>query len=239
MKMLKSFFKKVFLGQRASSQDYIKYLRRRGVAVGEGVVIFRPFNTNIDVQNPHLLAIGDYVMMTGPVTILTHDYSWSVLKRKYGEVCGKQLKTVIGNNVFLGWGATVLPGAIIGDNVIVGAYSVCSGKLESDSIYAGNPARRIMSLEEFFAKRTEKQLDEATQYVLNYKNRWGKFPPMEELDEYFYLFWNSDYKGFEPFEKKLKLVDNYEKSMQVLVGKEKKFASYEDFLDYCDNSRNS
>lgn len=237
--MIKNYLKRFIFSEKASSEDYIKYLRRRGVAVGEGVVIFRPFNTNIDVQNPHLLSIGDYVMMTGPVTILTHDYSWSVLKRKYGEVCGKQLKTVIGNNVFLGWGATVLPGTIIGDNVIVGAYSVCSGKLKNDSVYAGNPARYIMSLEEFYAKRTEKQLNEAVQYATSYKSRCGKFPPMEELDEYFFLFWNSDYQGFEPFEKKLRLVGNYENSMQTLIGKEKKFASYEAFLEYCDNSHNS
>lgn len=40
--------------------------------------------------------------MTGPVTILTHDYSWSVLKKKYGIIYGNQRKTVIGNNVFIG-----------------------------------------------------------------------------------------------------------------------------------------
>lgn len=178
-------------------------------------------------------------MMTGPVTILTHDYSWSVLKRKYGEVCGKQLKTVIGNNVFLGWGATVLPGTVVGDNVIVGAYSVCSGELKSDSVYAGNPARYIMSLEEFYAKRTARQLDEAVSYVLNYENRFGKFPPMEELDEYFFLFWNNDYQDFDPFEKKLKLVGNYEKSKENLMEKVKQFDSYEAFLEYCDNHRSN
>lgn len=42
--------------------------------------------------------------MTGPVTILTHDYSWSVLKKKYGIIYGNQRKTVIGNNVFIGGG---------------------------------------------------------------------------------------------------------------------------------------
>ena len=49
--------------------------------------------------------------MTGPVTILTHDYSWSVLKKKYGIIYGNQRKTVIGNNVFIGGGATILGGS--------------------------------------------------------------------------------------------------------------------------------
>ena len=130
------------MGYRATAETYIKYSRSKGVKVGENVKIFRPFNTTIDVQNPHLLTIGNDVQITGPVTILTHDYSWSVLKKKYGIIYGNQRKTVIGNNVFIGGGATILGRSHIGDNVIIGANSVVSGNVDSNSVYAGNPARK-------------------------------------------------------------------------------------------------
>ena len=139
-----NLLKKKLLGYKLSSESYINYLQKKGVKVGKGIEIFRPFRTEIDMQNPHLLTIGDYVQMTGPVTILTHDYSWSVLKRKYnGEILGNQRETIIGNNVFIGWGATILGGSKIGDNTIIGANSVVSGKIKGNSVYAGNPARFI------------------------------------------------------------------------------------------------
>lgn len=176
------------LGYKADSDSYIEYLKNLGVKIGKGVEIYRPFNTTIDIQNPHMLRIGNNVQMTGPVTILTHDYSWSIIKSVYGEILGNQQETVIGDNVFIGWGATILGGAHIGDNVIIGANAVVSGNVDSNSVYAGNPARKIMSLEEFKNKRVKRQLDEAVKYVLSYEKRFGKYPEESKLDEYFFLF---------------------------------------------------
>lgn len=41
-------------GYRATSISYIKHLKKIGVRVGNDVVLFRPMNTTIDIQNPHL-----------------------------------------------------------------------------------------------------------------------------------------------------------------------------------------
>lgn len=60
---LKNKIKYLILGYRATTEAYIKYLRSKGVKVGENVKIFRPFNTTIDVQNPHLLIIGNDVQI--------------------------------------------------------------------------------------------------------------------------------------------------------------------------------
>jgi acetyltransferase-like isoleucine patch superfamily enzyme len=49
----------------------------------------------------------------------------------------------IGNNVFIGANCSILPGAIIHDNVIVGAGSVVIGELESNNIYAGAPCKLL------------------------------------------------------------------------------------------------
>lgn len=222
--------KEIILGYRANSDTYIRFLRKQGVKIGQNVKIYRPFNTTIDFQNPHLLTIGDDVQITGPVTILTHDYSWCVLKKKYGHIYGNQRKTKIGSNVFIGWGATILGGSSIGNNVIIGANSVVSGQLENDSVYAGNPARKIMTLDEYYDKRKSKQLKEAVDFVKEYKKRYNKIPPEEKLNEYFFLFKPS--KLNKKFIEQLKLMGNYDES-KANLSKNYKFSSYKEFINYC------
>ena len=53
----------------------------------------------------------------------------------------------IGNNVWLGTGAVVLPGVTIGDNSIVSVHAVVVSDVPANVVVSGNPARRILSLE--------------------------------------------------------------------------------------------
>lgn len=55
-------------------------------------------------------------------------------------------EVVIGNNVWIGDKATILAGVTIGDNVIVGANSVVTKDVPSNTMVAGTPARIIKSL---------------------------------------------------------------------------------------------
>jgi maltose O-acetyltransferase len=228
---IKDKIKTILFGYKATEETYLTHLRNSGVKLGTNIKIFRPFNTTIDVQNPHLLTIGNDVQITGPVTILTHDYSWSVLKKKYGIIYGNQRKTVIGNNVFIRWGATILGGSHIGDNVIIGANSVVSGNVDSNSVYAGNPARKLMTLEEYRDKREKRQLKEAVEYVLEYKKRFKTYPPEEKMDEYFFLFRPS--KIFNEYRAQLELMRNFDKSLKKLNNSNTQFLSYKEFLNYC------
>lgn len=226
---------KCIVGYKATNKSYIDHLRKIGCSIGADVKMFRPMNTTIDIQNPHLLSIGNHVMMTGPVTILTHDYSWSVLKRKYGTIFGNQRKTVIEDNVFIGWGSTILAGSHIGANTIIGANSVVSGVVNGNSVYAGNPARKIMTLDEFYNKRLERQLDEAVDYVKNYKARFGKNPELSQLDEYFFLFFDpNNEEQINAYNTKLHLMENYEVTIDQARKNKPLFTNYEDFLEYCE-----
>lgn len=50
---------------------------------------------------------------------------------------------MIGNDVFIGSFAIILPGISVGDGAVIGAGSVVTKNVEEYSIVAGNPARRI------------------------------------------------------------------------------------------------
>lgn len=55
-------------------------------------------------------------------------------------------KISIGDDCFIGAGTMILKGVQIGDNVVVGANSVVTKNLESNAIYAGNPAKMIRKI---------------------------------------------------------------------------------------------
>lgn len=56
-------------------------------------------------------------------------------------------KVVIGNDVLIGANSIILKGSVIPSSSIVGAGSVVTGRfLEENSVYAGNPAKKIRSI---------------------------------------------------------------------------------------------
>ncbi len=50
---------------------------------------------------------------------------------------------ILGTDVWIGAGATILPGAKIGNSVIIGAGAVVRGEVPENAILAGNPAKII------------------------------------------------------------------------------------------------
>lgn len=77
----------------------------------------------------------------GFMSVMNDQYEES-MKRKYIEASRRPLP-VIGNDVWIGYGATVLNGVHIGDGAVVAARAVVTKDVEPYSIVAGNPARLI------------------------------------------------------------------------------------------------
>lgn len=59
----------------------------------------------------------------------------------------KHSPITIGDNVFIGTNSIILKGTTIGNNCVVGAGSVVSGKFEDNCVIAGNPAKVIKVFE--------------------------------------------------------------------------------------------
>ncbi len=78
--------------------------------------------------------------------------------------------TVVGNDVWIGQNATILPGVNIGDGAIIGANSTVGSAVEPYAIVAGNPAR-------FIRKRFDDELIEVLEEV-----KWWDLPA-EEINE--------------------------------------------------------
>jgi carbonic anhydrase/acetyltransferase-like protein (isoleucine patch superfamily) len=53
----------------------------------------------------------------------------------------------VGDNVWIGSGAMILPGVTIGDNSVISVGAVVMGDVPPNVVAAGNPARKILSLE--------------------------------------------------------------------------------------------
>lgn len=228
--IFKKILKRLIRGYRCDSKHYIDFLRKGGSKIGDNVVIFSPETFSCDIHNRHLLHIGNDVQITEYVTILTHDYSWSVIKGMTGEIIGNQNSVIVGNNVFIGMKSIILPGTNIGDNVVIGAGSVVKGIIESNSVYAGVPAKRIMSIFEFRKKRLEKQYEEAKNFAIEYFESFNKWPDQDKFHEYFFLFGNSTISG-SVFDQKLKLMSNYDTSHFIYSTHIPKYKTFDDFLD--------
>ncbi len=120
------------------------------------------------------VSIGNDTMIAARVAIITgtHDYNqnpmWKIAVSR---------PISIGNHVWIGLGAIILPGVKIGNFAVVGAGSVVSRHVPEGAIVAGNPAKIL---------------------------RYRKIPPLDKEIVEKYPYWEDVFKDFLPPEKILK-----------------------------------
>lgn len=89
------------------------------------------------------LYIGDDVLLGPNCCILTSHLNYDQLGVPLKDQGTTPQKVTIGKNVWVGANSIILPGTVIGDDVIVSAGSVVSGKVPANSLVLGNPAKVI------------------------------------------------------------------------------------------------
>lgn len=181
-------FKLRYLERFTSSYLFTQILQREGFEIGSHTIFYGPSTQNIDRERPWMLKIGDYCKITNGCTILTHDYSRSVLRLKYGHIIGEAGQTIIGDNVFIGVNSIILMGSQIGNNCIIGAGSVVGGVFPDNVVIAGNPAKIIRTLDEHLSIRLAKYQKEAFLYFNNFVKKYNREPDIREMGPFFPLF---------------------------------------------------
>ena len=168
---------------------YVKpSLKKPNIIVGDFTYIadsdFESHVTNFYPWSRDKLIIGKFCQIAKGVEFVMNDANhqmnavstfpfytlegWNMYPPKLSDMPFKG-DTIIGNDVWIGQNATILPGVKIGDGAIIGANCVVGSDVSQYSVVVGNPAREIK-------KRFD---DEMTRLLLEFK-WWDK--SVEEID---------------------------------------------------------
>jgi acetyltransferase-like isoleucine patch superfamily enzyme len=141
-------------------------LRAAGVVIGEHSLIQGPLRITGDGNPSHLLSIGAYTIISGPLHVdigaavqigwcvrIGHDVSLLTVSHELGD---KTLRSgtrifapiTIGNGVWLASRTTVLPGVTIGDGAVVAAGAVVTRDVAPNTLVAGVPARLVRVIDD-------------------------------------------------------------------------------------------
>lgn len=135
------------VNNRVFTDKYVRYLSKNGVHF-TGKPNYIAHSAYFDGQGLTRITIGDEVVISREVMLLTHDYSVENALHAVGHGSADRHIKVdgsisIGNNTFIGARASLLPGTSIGNNCIVGACAVVKGIVPDGSVVVGNPAKII------------------------------------------------------------------------------------------------
>lgn len=119
----------------------------QNVSIGQGTRI----NGSIKLKGGHTIRIGKYCAIGEEVDILSTNHTTSTINMQNvlqiaitGTVTPASKKGVdIGNNVWIGDRAIILPGIQIGDGAVIGAGAIVTKDVSPFCIHAGNPAKFI------------------------------------------------------------------------------------------------
>lgn len=105
-----------------------------GIRLGKNVFI----NMNCTFLDGAYITIGDYTLIGPNVQIYTPQHPRNYLERRIPQEYAYPV--TIGQDCWIGGGAIICPGVIIGNKCIVAAGSVVTQNVPDDSLVAGNPA---------------------------------------------------------------------------------------------------
>jgi galactoside O-acetyltransferase len=105
------------------------------------------------------ITIGNDVIISWGVTVVdhnSHSLEWSHRKHDVADwMCGEKdwshvdVRPIeICDKVWIGFGATILKGVVIGEGAVIGAGSMVTRDVPAYTVVAGNPARPIRKIDE-------------------------------------------------------------------------------------------
>ena len=230
---VKQFANKLLYPNTYSNDRFCEYIRENGGEVGNNVNFVNPKATHVDINRAKYISIGDNCCLSA-VSLIAHDYSWYVLGYSDNEIYpdgGGKIK--IGNNVFIGYRSIVLKNVTIGDNVIIGAGSVVTKSIPSNTVWGGNPAKQLMSLDEYKMKRRNSIIKEGKIARDIFVNSNGREMTIEECAFFGFYFLQRTEENYVKYISRLPFNSEKSKSEQVkscFFNSEPLFESYEEYI---------
>lgn len=128
-------------------RDPVGYARSIGVRTGADCRILGMEPATFGSE-PYLIRLGDHVTVTSGVRFVTHDGGVWIFRGEDPDV-DVFGPIVVGDNVFIGIDALIMPGVRIGNDSIVAAGSVVTRDVPPGTVVGGVPARPIKTVEDY------------------------------------------------------------------------------------------
>ena len=90
------------------------------------------------------ISIGDNCLFGPHVSILSSNYAFDRIDIPIQEQGFTSKGVIIGNNVWVGAGSTILDGTVLGDNTIIVANSLVNRRFPPNVVIQGNPGKVIL-----------------------------------------------------------------------------------------------
>jgi len=222
-----------------SSEEYVHYLRKHGIRVGEKVNFRGPADTTIDFTRPCLVELGNNLDINHNFSILTHDFGTFVFRNYYKDFVNSSGKVKIGDNIVFGRDVTILKGSSIGDNCIIGAGSIVSGVIPSNSVAVGRPAKVVCSLDDYYNKRKAIQEKEAIEYakeLVSYKGGIDKLKIEDFTEEWVIFLSEEEYNANEGIRKAVDFRLKGRIDIHEYLNRPRPYCNFKSFLDAVEES---
>ena len=175
MKLPFRAIKQAIQDRLSGARDPEAFARSLGVRLN-GKVTFYGIDRGMFGSEPWLISLGDNVYVTAGVQFITHDGGTLILRKEVPDL-EWTAPISVGNDVYFGVRALILPGVTIGNRCIIAAASVVTKDVPDNSVVGGVPARRISSVDEYMEKMKAKSLGlghlSATEKAVQLKKYFG------------------------------------------------------------------
>ncbi|MCF0106944.1 MAG: sugar O-acetyltransferase [Holdemanella sp.] len=146
------------------SEEKKAYMKKYFAECGEGCYIELPFranwggahlhfgnkvyaNFNLTLVDDDHIYVGNHVMIGPNVTMTTANHPICPELREKEYQFNKEI--VIGDNVWIGANVTILPGVHIGNNSVIGAYSLVTKDIPENVVAYGIPCKVVREISDY------------------------------------------------------------------------------------------
>lgn len=132
----------------------LKYAKKIGVNMQGDVHIYG----NVEwASEPWIISLGKNVHITDGVKFITHDGGTLLFREEVPDLEVTR-PIVVGDNVYIGNNAIILPGVTIGNKVVIGAGAIITRDVPDNSVVVGVPGRVIKTADEYLEKLKRESL---------------------------------------------------------------------------------